>query len=132
MSHIVSEGLIESGKVFFAHNCTFFCATINTNRFNAIKKVRSVMAKKLKKLSDCLSDILNLKVIDDENKEFLNSLGIKKGSADNKMLIMARLFDRASSGDISAIKEIRSIMADTESKDYGKLKEIIEAIKNVK
>lgn len=90
------------------------------------------MAKKLKKLSDCLSDILNLKVIDDENKEFLNSLGIKKGKADNKMLIMARLFDRAASGDIPAIKEIRSIMEDTESKDYGRLKEIIEAIKNVK
>ena len=90
------------------------------------------MAKKLKKLSDCLSDILNLKVMSDENREFLSSLGIKKGCTDNKMLIMARLFEKASSGDISAIKEVRSIMAERESKDYGKLDEIIEAIKNVK
>ena len=120
------------GLFFFAHNCTFFCATINTNRFNAIKKVRTIMAKKLKKLSYCLSDILNLKVMGDENLKFLNSLGIKKGRTDNKMLIVARLFEKASSGDISAIKEIRSIMAESESKDYGKLDEIIEAIKNVK
>ena len=90
------------------------------------------MAKKIKKLSDCLSDILNLKVMGDENLKFLNSLGIKKGRTDNKMLIVARLFEKASSGDISAIKEIRSIMAESESKDYGKLDEIIEAIKNVK
>ena len=90
------------------------------------------MAKKLKKLSDCLSDILNLKVMGDENREFLSSLGIKKGRTDNKMLIAARLFDKASPGDISAIKETRSIMAERESKDYGKLDEIIEAIKNVK
>ena len=90
------------------------------------------MAKKTKKLSDCLSDILNLKVKSEENLQFLNSLGIKKSSLDNKMLIVARLFDKASSGDISAIKEVRSIMSDTESKDFGKLQEIIEAIKNVK
>ena len=90
------------------------------------------MAKKTKKLSDCLSNILNLKVESEENLDFLHSLGIKKSSSDNKMLIMARLFEKASSGDISAIKEIRSIMSDAESKDYGKLEEIIEAIKNVK
>ncbi len=90
------------------------------------------MAKKTKKLSDCLSEILNLKVKSEENLQFLNSLGIKKSSLDNKMLIVARLFDKASSGDISAIKEVRSIMSDTESKDFGKLQEIIEAIKNVK
>lgn len=90
------------------------------------------MAKKIKKLSDCLSDILNLKVMGNENREFLSSLGIKAGRTDNKMLIMARLFEKASSGDISAIKEIRSIMSESESKDYGKLDEIIEAIKNVK
>ncbi len=90
------------------------------------------MARKIKKLSDCLSDILNLKVNNEEDLTFLNSLGIKKSCSDNKMLIMAHLYSKASSGDISAIKEVRSIMADKESKDYGKLEEIIEAIKNVK
>ncbi len=88
--------------------------------------------KKTKKLSDCLSEILNLKVTGKDDLEFMQSLGINKGCSDNKMLIMARLFQRASAGDISAIKEVRSVMTEIENKDFGKLQEIIEAIKNVK
>lgn len=86
--------------------------------------------KKSKKLSECLSDILNLKVRE-ENLEFLEGLGINKPSADNRMLIAARLFEKASSGDISAIKEIRSILAETEI-DSGYIAEIIEAVRNVR
>ena len=86
--------------------------------------------KKQKKLSECLSDILNLKVRE-ENLEFLEGLGIKKANADNKMLIAARLFERASSGEISAIKEIRSVLAETEI-DSGSIAEIIEAVRNVR
>lgn len=88
--------------------------------------------RKIIKLSDCLSDILNLKVKSEEDLEFLESLGITKNSSDNKMLIMARLYEKAVKGDIPAIKEVKAIMADKEDKDYGKLQEIIEAIKNVK
>lgn len=86
--------------------------------------------KKVKKLSECLSDILSLKV-KDENLEFLERLGIKKTSADNKMLIAARLFERAASGEISAIKEIRSVLSETEI-DTGSIAEIIEAVRNVR
>ena len=86
--------------------------------------------KKSKKLSDCLSDILNLKVRE-ETLEFLKALGIDESIADNRMLIAARLFEKASSGDISAIKEIRSILAETEI-DSGYIAEIIEAVRNVR
>ena len=98
---------------------------------SAGQKGRCMAKKKTKKLSECLSDILNLTVNDEDDAEFLKSMGIKKRS-DNKTLIMARLFDRASSGDIQAIKEVRSIMSDDENKDSGKFKEIIEAVKNVR
>ncbi len=84
---------------------------------------------KKKKLSDCMSAILNLKVSETES-EFLESLGIKKGNRDNKMLIAARLFEKASKGDISAIKEIRAMLSETEI-DSGYLAEIIEAVRNV-
>ena len=47
------------------------------------------------------------------------------------MLIMARLFIKAASGDIPAIKEVRSIMSDTENVDAGLIREIIEAVRNV-
>ena len=85
--------------------------------------------RKNKKLSECLSDILNLTVQNEEDVEFLKGLGIKKRS-DNKTLIMAKLFNKAAAGDIQAIKEVRSIISETENKDFGKLMEIIEAVNN--
>ena len=88
-------------------------------------------SRKLKKLSECMSDILSLKVTEENDISFLTELGIAKNSTDNKMLIMARLFEKASKGDISAIKEIRGIMNDSENKDKGLISEIIEAVKNV-
>ena len=87
--------------------------------------------RKNKKLSECLSDILNLTVQNEEDVEFLKDMGIKKRS-DNKTLIMAKLFNKAAAGDIQAIKEVRSIMTDNENKDFGKLMEIIEAVQNVR
>lgn len=86
---------------------------------------------KKKKLSDCLGEILNLSA-SGEDQEFLMSLGIKVRDCDNKMLIMARLFTKAASGDISAIKEVRSIMSDTENVDAGLVREIIEAVRDVR
>ena len=87
--------------------------------------------KKTKKLSECLADILNLKVNNEDDVDFLKSKGIKKHS-DNKTLIMARLFEKAAAGDIQAIKEVRSIMSDDENQDLGKLREILEAVGNVR
>ena len=86
---------------------------------------------KKKKLSDCLGEILNLSA-SGEDQEFLTSLGIKVRDCDNNMLIMARLFTKAASGDISAIKEVRSIMSDTENVDAGLVREIIEAVRDVR
>lgn len=86
---------------------------------------------KKKKLSDCLGEILNLSA-SGEDQEFLASLGIKVRDCDNKMLIVARLFMKAASGDISAIKEVRSIMSDTENVDAGLVREIIEAVRDVR
>ena len=101
------------------------------NKLSAGQKGRYMASKKTKKLSECLSGILNLCVKNEEDVEFLKGLGINRRS-DNKTLIMARLFSKAASGDIQAIKEVRSIMADSEQKDFGKLLEIIEAVQNVK
>lgn len=86
--------------------------------------------RKNRKLSECLAEILTLPVSGEELL-FLSELGIHKKDADNKMLIMARLLEKAMKGDISAIREIRSIMQETESTDRGLLMEIIEAVRNV-
>ena len=88
-------------------------------------------AKNKKKFSDCLEELLSAKVTEEENNVFLEHMGIKKSSRDNRMLVMAKLLERAISGETSAIKEVRSIMMETESQDAGLLREILEAVKQV-
>jgi len=85
---------------------------------------------KEKKLSDCMQDILNLKATG-EDLEFLEGLGISRRDSYNKMVIAMRIFEKASKGDMQAIKELRSIALDTEKTDIGRLAEIIEAVSNV-
>lgn len=92
---------------------------------------KKTLSKKERKLSDCLEDLLLLPVTDGESKQFLNELGLSKTKSDNKMLIAARLFEKAAKGDISAIKEIRTVMTEVEQVDRGRLAEIVEAVRNV-
>lgn len=87
--------------------------------------------RKKVKLSECLAEILSLDVTGDEDLKFLKDLGVAENRTDNKMLIMAKLCEKARGGDISAIKEIRAIMSETENQDIGVIAEIIEAVKNV-
>ena len=86
---------------------------------------------KRRKLSDCLTEVLVLPVSGEEDRTFLETLGIKPKQADNQMLIMARLMERAAKGDISAVREVRAITQEAESQDKGLLMEILEAVRNV-
>lgn len=89
-------------------------------------------AKKTKrKLSDCLEDLLLLPVSDEEQIDFLKGLGIAKDKADNNMLLAARLVEKASQGDISAMKEIRAIKTEEQNTNRGILNDILEAVKRV-
>lgn len=87
--------------------------------------------KKEKKLSDCMEKLLRLKVTDEAGASFLEEIGVSKQERDNRMLVMARLLEKAIHGDTSAIREVRSVMSETENTDRGLLAEIIEAVKNV-
>ncbi len=101
-----------------------------------LKKMGGFMArgksrKKKMKLSECLTEILSLDVSGDEHINFLKDFGVAENRTDNKTLIMARLCEKAKSGDISAIKEVRAIMSENENQDLGVIADIIEAVKNV-
>lgn len=87
--------------------------------------------KKEKKLSGCMEKLLQLKVTDEDGASFLEAFGVSKADRDNRMLVMARLLEKAIHGDTSAIREVRSVMSETENTDRGLLAEILEAVKNV-
>ena len=86
---------------------------------------------KKKKFSECMEELLSAHVADQEQEDFLKGMGIKKSSRDNRMLVMAKLLEKAVDGETSAIKEVRSIMTETESADAGQIREILEAVKRV-
>ena len=87
--------------------------------------------RKEKKLSDCMETLLKLSVTDEDGAAFLDSIGVQEKDRDNRMLVMARLLEKAIHGDTSAIREVRSVMTETENTDRGLLAEILEAVKNV-
>ena len=87
--------------------------------------------RKEKKLSDCMKKLLQLSVTDEDGAAFLAKFGVNKADCDNRMLVMARLLEKAIHGDTSAIREVRSVMSETENTDRGILAEILEAVKNV-
>lgn len=91
------------------------------------------MAKKqkTKKLSECMAELLDLRVTDSDSISFLEALGVRTKKQNNRTLIMARLLDKALHGDVSAMKEVRSVMTEPENTDSGLLAEILEAVKNV-
>ena len=85
---------------------------------------------KYKKLADCMEDMLSLPVEDEEKKALLSDFGLTERQ-DYRMFLMARLLKKAQDGDVSAIREVRSILQETENADKGVLTQILEAVKSV-
>ena len=73
----------------------------------------SVAARREKKLMREYAELLlSLPVKDKRRKSQLEALGVNSEDADNKMLVMAALMKKAHNGDVSAIKEIRSVIGE--------------------
>lgn len=56
-----------------------------------------------------MNTLLSLPVTDDDNKEKLISLGIDPDDADNRMMVMATMMQKALNGNVSAAQFIASI-----------------------
>lgn len=89
-----------------------------------------------KRLRRHMALLLSLPVHDEEGLERLRRLGVADADANNSMLLCAALLGRATaSGDISAFKEIRSILGGAEEEKPeadaadGHLLELIHGLK---
>lgn len=67
--------------------------------------------------------------ITDEEHEMLSKLGFKMKKPNKYTVIAAALYKKASSGDLSAIKELRSIMGDTQPEQEFCLVRILDDIR---
>ncbi len=65
--------------------------------------------RKKKSMKQAMNTLLSLPVTDDDNKEKLISLGIDPDDADNQMMVMATMMQKALKGNVSAAQFIASI-----------------------
>jgi hypothetical protein len=65
--------------------------------------------RKKKSMREKMELLLSLPA-DDTDADNLKALGISPDDIDNEMIIIKALFDKAASGDINAIREVRNIL----------------------
>lgn len=91
------------------------------------KSAETRRAKKL--LKDCMLDLLALGVTNRKDWNKLSKMGIDPEDIDNRALLTAALFNRAvRTGDVSAFKEIVSLIGEDHGDDIGKLDEVLDKI----
>ena len=94
--------------------------------------VASVEAKRRRKLlRDSMNALLELPVSSTKEYNALIKIGIDIEDIDNSQLIVLALFNKAKSGDVAAIKELRNLIGEdsAEDKSAGQLERLIEGLK---
>ena len=92
-----------------------------------VKSGETRRAKKL--LKDCMLDLLALDVTNRKDWNKLARMGIDPKNIDNRALLTAALFNRAvRTGDVSAFKEIVSLIGEDHGDDLGKLDDVLDKI----
>lgn len=94
--------------------------------------VASGQAKRRRKLlKDSMNALLELPVSSTKEYNALIKMGIDIEDIDNSQLIVLALFNKAKSGDVAAIKELRNLIGEdsAEDKSAGQLERLIEGLK---
>ena len=71
--------------------------------------------RRRKAMKEQMEMLLSLPVKNLEDVKTLKKLGVEESNIDNQMLLMLAMFEEAKTGDVQALKEIRSIVKDAES-----------------
>ena len=100
---------------------------VKNGQKGGIKSGESKRARKL--LKDCMLDLLDLDVTNRKDWNKLSRMGIDPEDIDNRALLTAALFNRAvRTGDVSAFKEIVSLIGENKGDDLHKLDEVLDKI----
>ncbi len=90
--------------------------------------------RKKKTLAENMKFFLELPIFDLETAKELETLGIDKKDLDNSQLIVLALFNEARSGNVNAIKEIRTMIGEENvqnQEQMDKLDAVLEQIGGV-
>ena len=81
-----------------------------------------------KLLKDCMLDLLDLPVTNTKQWNQLSKLGVNPEEIDNRSLLTVALFMKATTGDVTAFKEIKSLIGEDNDKDLSKLDDVLDKI----
>ena len=92
---------------------------------------RGQAKRRRKLLRDSMNALLELPVSSTREYNALIKMGIDIEDIDNSQLIVLALFNKAKSGDVAAIKELRNLIGEdsAEDKSAGQLERLIEGLK---
>lgn len=87
--------------------------------------------RRRKLLKESMNALLELPVSNTREYKALIKMGIDIEEIDNSQLIVLALFNKAKSGDVAAIKELRNLIGEdsNEDKSAGQLERLIEGLK---
>ena len=88
----------------------------------------SAAQRKRKALKESMNLLLDMPIKDRRKLNKAVRAGFNEKNVDNSILVVMALFDKAVSGDIPAIKELRSLI-DEAGNDSGQLEALIKGLK---
>lgn len=91
------------------------------------KSAKSRRNKKLMK--EQMQHLLSLPVTNEKHLKLLLKMGVEE--TDNKMLVCVALFKRALSGDVSAYKEIRSVIGEDKENNNEQIQKLDEVLDKI-
>lgn len=88
--------------------------------------------RRRKSLKDSMNALLALPIINKSDFNTAIKMGIPMEDLDNSQLIVLALFQKAKLGDVSAIKELRSLIGeDNTGNEIGQLEELMRGLRDV-
>ena len=95
-------------------------------------KATNEAKRKRKSLKESMNTLLSLDIKNTKDRNKVAAMGIDPGEIDNSQLVILALFNRAKTGDVPAIKELRDLIGEEHESNAEQEKEhdnLISAIK---
>lgn len=87
--------------------------------------------RKRKTLAESMKDLLDLPISTARDYNAVAKMGIDPENIDNSQLIVIALFNRAKSGDVSAIKELKKMIGEDDTPNNDTIAKLDDVLKKI-
>ena len=87
--------------------------------------------RRRKSLKESMNMLLEMPISNQRDFNKAMKMGYSPEDTDNSIMVVIALYERAKTGDVAAIKELRGLIGEDGSKDEGQLDELIKGMQDV-